>query len=347
MTTTMRGVRAAGPEAVAVEEMPRPTPGPGEVVVAIRSCGICGSDLHWWHGEMPAPGVCPGHEIAGVVADVGAGVTTLRAGDRVALEGISSCGVCRWCQAGTYNYCRRLGLVGITIPGGFADFVGLPARHCFPVPDGVDFATAALSEPLGVAVHGVRLGGLELGQRVLVLGAGTIGLAAVAAARAGGAGEILVTARRPQQRAAAKALGADVILDDADAGALQEAASASPVDLVIETVGGGADTLDTAVMACRPGGTVVVLGVFTRSVTFPALFCVAKEVRIQGSMVYNRVAARADFEIVEDMLARDGKRIGEALVTHRFPLDDIDRAFRTAADKTSGSIKVTITGAGA
>ncbi len=344
MTTTMRGVRASGPEAVALEEMPRPAPGPGEVVVAVRSCGICGSDLHWWHGDMPAPGVCPGHEIAGVVADVGAGVSSLRAGDRVALEGIASCGVCRWCLAGTYNYCRRLGIVGMTVPGGFADFVAVPARHCFAVPDGVDFATAALSEPLGVAVHGVRLGGLALGQRVLVLGAGTIGLAAVVAARAGGAGEILVTARRPQQRAAARALGADLILDDADPGAVQEAASASPVDLVVETVGGGADTLDTAVMACRPGGTVVVLGVFTRSVTFPALFTVAKEVRIQGSMVYNRVAARADFEIVEDLLGRDGRRIGDALITHRFPLADVDQAFRTAADKTSGSIKVTLLG---
>jgi L-iditol 2-dehydrogenase len=344
MTATMRGVRVAGPGTVAVEEMPRPEPAPGEVVVAIRSCGICGSDLHWWHGELPAPGVCPGHEIAGVVADVGTGVTTLRAGDRVALEGIASCGECRWCRAGTYNYCRRLGLVGITIPGGFADFVSLPERHCFPVPDGIDFATAALSEPLGVAVHGVRLGGLELGQRVLVLGAGTIGLAAVVAARAGGAGEILVTARRPQQRAAAEALGADVVLDEADAGALQEAASASPIDLVIETVGGAADTLDTAVMTCRPGGTVVVLGVFTRSVAFPALFCLTKEIRIQGSMVYNRAGSRADFEIVEDLLARAGERIGQTFVTHRFPLEQIDRAFRTAADKTSGSIKVTISG---
>lgn len=344
MTTTMRGVRAIGPGSVAVEEMPRPEPGPGEVVVAIRSCGICGSDLHWWHGELPAPHVCPGHEIAGVVADVGTGVTSLRAGDRVALEGIASCGVCRWCLAGTYNYCRQIGMLGITIPGGFADYVALPARHCFPVPDGVDFVTAALSEPLGVAVHGVRIGGLQLGQRVLVLGAGTIGLAAVAAARAGGAGEILVTARRPQQRTAARALGADVVLDDADAGALQEAASASPVDLVVETVGGGADTLDTAVMSCRPGGTVVVLGVFTKQVSFPALFCVAREIRIQGSMVYNRVSSRADFEIVQDMLARDGKRIGGAIVTHRVPLAEIDQAFHTAADKTSGSIKVTITG---
>ena len=141
----MRGALCRGLETVVVEEMPRPTPGLDDVVVAVRSCGICGSDLHWYHGEMMVPQGCPGHEIAGEVADVGTAVTTLRAGDRVALEGIASCGTCRWCQAGTYNYCRGIGIVGITIPGGFADFIRLPARHCFPVPAGVDFATAALS----------------------------------------------------------------------------------------------------------------------------------------------------------------------------------------------------------
>jgi 2-desacetyl-2-hydroxyethyl bacteriochlorophyllide A dehydrogenase len=339
----VRSARCRGPQTVEIDDVPRPVAGPDDVVVAVRSCGICGSDLHWWHGELMRPRDCPGHEIAGEVAEVGASVTTLREGDRVALEGIASCGTCRWCLAGTYNYCRGMGIVGMTIPGGFADFVRIPARHCFPVPAGLGFATAALSEPLGVAVHGVRLAGLTLGQRVLVLGAGTIGLAALLAARAGGAGEVLVTARRPQQRAAALALGAARVLDAADDAALREAAHESPLDVVIETVGGAADTLETAVAACRPGGVIVVLGVFTASVPFPALPVVAKELRVQGAMVYNRVGSRADFEIVQDLLARDGARIGETVITHRFALDDIAAGFRTAADKTSGSIKVTIT----
>jgi threonine dehydrogenase-like Zn-dependent dehydrogenase len=179
---------------------------------------------------------------------------------------------------------------------------------------------------------------------VLVLGAGTIGLAAVIAARAGGAGEVLVTARRPQQRAAALALGADRVLDDTDDAGLREAVQDDPIDVVIETVGGAADTLATAASTCRPGGIVVVLGVFTTAVAFPALAVVAKELRVQGAMVYNRVGSRADFELVQDVLARDGRRIGATLVTHRFLLDDVEAAFRTAADKTSGSIKVTITG---
>jgi threonine dehydrogenase-like Zn-dependent dehydrogenase len=324
-----------------VEDTPRPTPAPGEVVVRVRSCGICGSDLHWYHDQMMVPQVCPGHEIAGEVADVGAGVTSLRAGDAVALEGIVSCGACRYCAAGDYHYCRSVGIVGMTIPGGYAEYLTMPARHCFPTPAGVDFPIAALAEPLGVAVHGVRISGLAIGQRVLVLGAGTIGLASVIAARAGGAGEVIVTARRPQQKAAALALGADRVLDDASS-ELFEVASESPVDLVVETVGGAADTLDTAVAACRPGGTICVLGAFTKMPTFPALFVLAKELTVKGSFVYNRAGSRADFEIVQDLLARQGETIGRAMLTHRFPLGDIDEGFRTAADKTTGSIKVTI-----
>jgi threonine dehydrogenase-like Zn-dependent dehydrogenase len=323
-----------------LEETARPVPGPGEVVVRVRNCGICGSDLHWYHDEMMVPQVCPGHEVAGEVAEVGAGVTALRAGDPVAVEGIASCGACRYCIAGDYQRCPAVGVVGMTIPGGFAEYLRMPARHCFRVPAGVDFPTAALSEPLGVAVHGVRLAGLEIGQRVAVLGAGTIGLMAVVAARAGGAGEIVVTARRPQQKVAALALGADRVVDEAEG--VEADALENPIDLVVETVGGTAETLDQAAAICRPGGTICLLGVFTRSPRFPALFAVAKELRVIGSFVYSRAGARADFDIVLDLLRRQGRHIAGTLVTHHFPLARIADAFRTAADKTTGSIKVTI-----
>jgi 2-desacetyl-2-hydroxyethyl bacteriochlorophyllide A dehydrogenase len=338
----MRAAHVPGPGRIAVVEVPRPDPAPGEVLVRVRACGVCGSDLHWWHGQMPAPPACPGHEIAGEVAGVGAGVTSLREGDRVALEGIVACGACARCAGGDYHLCRRVRILGMQLAGGFADYLALPARHCFRVPDGIEAPTAALSEPLAVAVHAVRLARLEIGQRVLVLGAGTIGLAAVVAARAGGAGEILVTARRPQQRAAALALGADRVLDDHDAAALRTAARAAPVDVVIETVGGTADTLETGVAACAPGGTVVVLGVFTTPPPLPALALVGREIRLVGSFVYNRPGARADFEIVQDILARQGAALAGALCTHRVPLDRIADAFATAADKASGAIKVTV-----
>jgi len=338
----MRAAFCRAPGTLIVEDVPCPTPGAGEVVVRVRHCGICGSDLHWYHGQMVLPVGCPGHEISGEVADVGAGVTSLKAGDAVALEGIASCGSCRYCLAGDYQRCPAVGVVGMTIPGGFADYVKMPARHCFRVPAGVDFATAALAEPLGVAVHAVRLAGLGIGERVLVLGAGTIGLMAVVAARAGGAGEVIVVARRPQQRAAALALGADRVAGDREADGLLGDALEAPIDLVIETVGGEADTLDTAVAAARPGGTICLLGAFTRSPAFLALFVLAKELRVIGSFVYGRAGARADFDVVLDLLRRQGAELARRLVTHRFPLESIGEAFRTAGDKTTGSIKVTI-----
>src|SRR5438094_716636 len=224
----MRAAFCRGVGRLVVEDVPRPTPAPGEVVVRVRNCGICGSDLHWYHDQMMIPSVCPGHEIAGEVADVGDGVTALESGDPVALEGIASCGACRYCLAGDYQRCPAIGFVGLTIPGGFAEYVSAPARHCFRVP------------------------------------------------------------------------------------------------------------------ACRPGGTICVLGAFTSSPPFPALFVLAKELRIVGSLVYGRAGARADFDIVLDILRRQGRRIAETLITHRFPLADIGRAFATAADKTTGSIQVTI-----
>src|SRR5262245_5483806 len=338
---TMRATRVIGPGQVVVEEVTRPEPGPGEVVLAVGACGICGTDLHWYKGEMMLPRFCPGHEIAGTVAMVGAGVTALKEGDRATVEGLATCGQCRYCLAGDYHYCGSLRMQGLNMPGGFADYLAMPARHCFAV-GAMDLAIASLGEPLGVAVHAVRIANLRIGQRVLVLGAGTIGLMAVVAARAGGAGEILVTARRPQQKTAALALGADRVFDDSDEAALYAAAQESPVDVVFESVGGAATTLDVAARASRPGGTICLLGVYTKPIAFPALIAVARELTIKGSLVYNRAGSRADFDVVVDMLHGQGARLAQTMITHRFPLDRIGDAFETAADKKRGSIKVTV-----
>ena len=338
----MRSTRVLGPGKVAIEEVARPEPKHGEVVVAVGACGICGTDLHWYHGELMLPQACPGHEIAGTVAMAGPGVASLKEGDRVTVEGFASCGVCRYCLAGDYHYCTALRMLGINMAGGFADYLAMPARHCFAV-GAMDLTTASLGEPLGVAVHGARISGLRIGHRVLVLGAGTIGLMAVVAARAGGAGEVLVTARRPQQKAAAKALGADRVFDDSDEAGLYAAAAESPIDVVLETVGGAANTLDVAVRASRPGGTICLLGLYTKPVAFPSIIAIARELTIKGSLVYNRSGSRADFDVAVDLLQRHGAQLAETMITHRFPLDRLGEALETASDKQCGSIKVTIT----
>jgi (R,R)-butanediol dehydrogenase/meso-butanediol dehydrogenase/diacetyl reductase len=342
MSKSMRAAACTEPGKVFVKDVPVPEPGAGEVLLRVSRCGICGSDLHWYHGGIPIPHVCPGHEISAVVADVGAGVTGVKAGDRVAIEGIRVCGTCEYCRSSDYQRCRMVGMIGMTIPGGFADYLVTTPRHCFAIPAGVDDETAQLTEPLAVSVHALRLAGLEMGQRVLVIGAGTIGLTAIAAARAGGAGEIVATARRPQQKTAASALGAARVFDPSESSDLMSWCFDNPVDVVVETVGDAASSLGDAVACVRPGGTVAVLGVFMQQPQLNALFLMMKEVTIVGSLCYGAAGSRADFDIALDILARDGATIRGQMITHRFPLEQISDGFAAANDKTSGSIKVSI-----
>src|SRR5437867_2198059 len=263
------------PGRMELREAPRPTPGPGQVLVRIRSCGICGSDLHYYHGGLPVPPVCPGHEISGEVAEVAAGVDAVRPGDRVTVEPLITCHRCPACRVGDYQLCRNLQLLGIHADGGFAEYRCVPAYAVFKLPDAMDLTVAALTEPTAVCVHAVRLAGVRLGDRVVVLGAGTIGLLAALAARAAGAAEVLVTARHPHQHEAATRLGARPF-SDADDGMLTDYTSGHPVDVVIETVGGSADTLNQALFHVRPAGTVSVLGVFTAPVSMNGLILVVK-----------------------------------------------------------------------
>jgi L-iditol 2-dehydrogenase len=325
-----------------IKEVPTPEPGPGETVIRVRRCGICGSDLHFYHGVLPPPPVCPGHEISGDIAAVGAGVSRLRAGDRVAVEPLIVCGKCFYCRTGDYQLCPQFQVAGNSVDGGFAEYLRMPAYALFPLPDRLDYEIGALTEPLAVTVHAARLAPVRMDDRVLVLGAGTIGLLAVAAAKAAGAGEVWITARHAQQIKAATAMGATRVFAGPSAeGELSAAAHEQPIDVVIETVGGTADTLNDAIHSARRGGTVVVLGIFGSSPALSALVLVVKEIRLIGSMTYGRSGTRADFDIAIDMLSRAPEQYRQ-LVTHCYGLNDIARGFEVASDKATGSIKVAI-----
>ncbi len=338
----MRCGYCEAPHQIVLREQPKPEPGPGEVVLRVRNCGVCGSDLHFYTGHFPPPPVCPGHEISGEVAAVGKGVAAWKEGDAVVVEPLLVCRECGFCRTGNYQLCPQLRLLGTMADGGFADFLCVPAYTLYAVPRGLDFAVAALAEPLAVTIHGLRLARLRAGDRVLVLGAGTIGLLSVAAAAAGGAGEVWVTARYPHQAEMAKRLGASRVFLGRDGELeLDAAAQELPPDIVVETVGGTADTLSLAVQSVRRGGVVVVLGVFSQQPALNPILLIVKEVRIIGSMTYGRTMARADFEIALGLLARQPEQF-RSLITHRFELAELARAFATAADKRSGAIKVSV-----
>jgi len=327
--------RYEGVGRIQVREIATQAPGVGQVRVRVERCGICGSDLHVFRGHSALPTDCPGHEMSGIVEAVGPDATGVREGDRVAVEPLRRCGACRFCLAGSYHLCGRLALCGVQAPGGMASHIVVPDYTLFQLPPSIDFALGALAEPTAVAVHAARLGGVGKDSRVLVLGAGTIGLVAVAAARQLGAGHIAISARHPQQKKLAEALGADEVLDPENL-----AASRAKPDVVLETVGGEATTVADGMFAVARGGTIVVIGLFEKSPVFDPLVMIMKEVRLVGSMVYNRpLMGVADFDVALECIAAHADAM-RGLVTHTFPLGDVQKAFETAADKKSGAVKV-------
>ena len=229
--------------------------------------------------------------------------------------------------------------------GGFAEYVTRKIEGCYPLPDRMTWEEGALVEPLAVSVHGVRIGNMVGGDTVAVLGSGTIGLTAIAAAKALGAGKILATARHPQQANAALSLGADAVgtQDGSEfAQMVLDATDGRGADFTIETVGGSkGDTLKQAIEVTRRQGRIVILGVFYGEHSIDWTGPVLKEQTIQGSICYGIINGQHDFETAVEILSRPDCNLNQ-IVTHKYSLEDIDTGFKTAYDKSSGSIKVQI-----
>jgi threonine dehydrogenase-like Zn-dependent dehydrogenase len=300
-----------------VELVELPAPQGDGVRVRIRSAGICGSDLHLL-GSGFALRHTLGHEMAGVTDD----------GRPVAIEPLLPCGGCAACRAGDYNLCERGpgSVIGVAHDGGMADEIRVPERCLVPLPAHVPTADACLVEPLAVAIHGLRLAGLRGGDRVAVVGGGSIGLCALVAATAAGA-EVALLARHDAQRAAGERLGAR-----ADSGSY---------DLAIDAAG-TKSALESAVERCRPGGTLLLLASYWGgSLELPGFALCMKEVRVQPASMYGRAGAARDVDVAAATLAARPE-IARALITHRFPLDAAAEAFRVAADRGAGAIKVVL-----
>lgn len=344
----MRRAVTAANATFELEDRTPATPGAGEVQVRVGAAGVCGSDLHGYRRADGWPvGLVRGHEIAGEIAETGPGVEGLRPGDRVAVEPLIYCERCEYCLAGDYDLCVTRSLIGVGPPGGFAEYVTVPAHAAFAVPHDLDLAVAALAEPLAVAIHGMRVAASMVSatapgrDRVVVLGSGVIGLMAAFYAHQSGAAEVAVTARYPQQAAMALRLGATHAFDSADPASIRAWAEEHAVDCVVEAVGGEADTVNQSLELVRPGGRVLILGVFLQPVLLRTGLMLRKQPRMVSTLTYSRTGAHADYEVAIDLLDRH-RELMATLITHRFPLAEIDRAFAVAADKSSGAIKVTI-----
>jgi threonine dehydrogenase-like Zn-dependent dehydrogenase len=308
----MRAVRHSD-RGIEVRQVPPPT-GPG-VRVRVRSSSICGTDLVMTRGG-PLPFTL-GHEFAGLVDD----------GSAVAVEPIDPCGTCDQCATGNHQRCR-LGMeafYGMGADGGLCDEVLVPSRCLHPLPPELPVANGCLVEPTAVALHGLRVAGLVAGQRVAVIGGGSIGLLAAAGALRAGA-HVDLLARHPVQIEAGHRLGA---------GSPQ-----GEYDLVVDAAGSGS-ALASAVELARPGGALLLLAVYFGEVPLLGVPLLSKELTVRNAMAYAHHDGGSDFGTAIALLAAHPE-IADTLITKRFPLDDAAEAFRAAADRASGSIKVVL-----
>ena len=300
---------------LAIEQRPDPTPGEGEVVLKVCRCGICGTDMAMsdGSGQTFELNSIIGHEFAGEVVAVGKGVETLKVGDPVAAMPFVGCGKCATCLAGRPNFCAQFR----GMPGAFAEYTTTAERVAVKLPKTLSLADGALVEPLAVSLHGVALTGIKPGDKVLVIGAGPIGLGAVFWAKELGAGTIAVTASSRQREALAMQMGADAFVLPDNPDELPQAAIAAlggMPDIVIEAVG-KPDLIARAVNCVRPAGTVMVLGFCSRPDSFIPAIAVWKEVKLLFGMTYSL----GEFEHVARVLDR-GAVEARAMVTDQIGL---------------------------
>ncbi|MGH6925759.1 MAG: alcohol dehydrogenase catalytic domain-containing protein [Propylenella sp.] len=306
-------------EPLTLEAVADPSPAAGEVVVRVERCGICGSDLHMSQDAayQRESGFVFGHEYAGKIVALGRGVDGFRIGDRIAVMPITGCGACARCLAGEPAYCDRRELKH----GGYAEYALGRAREALALPESLTAADGALLEPLADALHGVRLAGMRAGARVLVIGAGPIGLAAAFWAKRLGAGAVAVTARSTRNAARAEAMGASFVqVSERLQAEVSESLCGAP-DIVLECAG-QPGTIDLAMQQLAGGGTVVILGICWEPDRIAPRLGIRKECRLQFSAFFTL----REFEQARDAMAA-GHLQPRAMVTHTVTLDELPAAF--------------------
>ena len=340
----MKAVRLhEGPE-VRIEDVPEPQVGPGQIRVTIEAAGVCGTDLHAARGRLPVPvlPVIMGHEGAGIIESLGAGVSDFSVGDRVLLLPSETCGSCSACQRGHLGLCPRAQIFGMARDGTFAQMIVAPATCVMPLPDAVSFEHGAiLADAVATAYHAVSArAGIEGGERVAVIGCGGVGYHAILLARMLGAKQIVAVDASEGALRRAKAAGADVTIDaraDDARRAIRRAAGGDGPDVVIEYAGKKV-TVELAMASVARGGRVIVGGVGMESPELgPLVSFVGKEIGVMGSMGYTR----DELERVVG-LAETGRLDLSGSITARYPLERAVEALDDLANHRNDPVRLAL-----
>ncbi len=322
-----------------------PAAGAGEVLIRVGACGICGSDVHGYDGSSGRriPPIVMGHEAAGRIAAVGAGVTGLVEGDRVTFDSTIYCGACGFCKRGEVNLCDHRQVLGVSCgdysrAGAFAEFVAVPARVVYKLPESISFAEAAMLEAVAVAIHAVSLAKISTESTLLVVGAGTIGVLILQALRAAGGRRVFVSDVDATRLKLARELGAaDVLLADKDVVAqILQRTGGVGVDVAMEAVGRN-ETVNAAIASARKGGTVVLVGNILPEVTLPLQKVVTRQIRLQGSC-----ASAGEYPQAIALMASGAIRV-KPLITAIAPLSEGPQWFERLYAREPNLLKVVLT----
>jgi L-iditol 2-dehydrogenase len=328
-----------------VTDLPEPEPGPDEVLVRVKACGICGSDVHGYDGSSGRriPPIIMGHEAAGVVAAAGAGVTAFSEGDRVTFDSTVSCGDCFYCRRGHVNLCDRRQVLGVSCGdyrrhGAFAEYVAVPSRIVYKLPDSLSFEKAAIVEAVSVAVHAIGRTPVKIGDAAVVVGTGMVGLLVVQALRLAGCSRVIAVDVDDGKLAIARQLGADECVNPVRADVpsfVREVTDGRGADIAVEVVGATAP-IQTALASVRKGGVLTMVGNITPKIELPLQSVVTREVSLIGCCI-----SAGEYPVCIDLLARCVMRV-DPLVSAVAPLEEGPAWFQRLYAKEPNLMKVVL-----
>ncbi|RGY97841.1 galactitol-1-phosphate 5-dehydrogenase [Clostridium sp. AM58-1XD] len=327
-------------------DVPTPVPGPDEVLIRLKACSICGSDIHGCQGRggRRLPPIIMGHEASGIVARIGINVKNFHEGDRVTFDSTEYCGCCDNCRNGMTNLCNRRKIVGVSCTdykkdGAMAEYIAVKAHTLYRIPDSVTFEEACLIEPLAVGLHAVKLSGMTKGRSAVIIGDGTIGLMTLQAARAAGAEHIILVGMQDGRLAAASGLSRVTVINNSDGTALEQVmrlTNHKGADIIYDAAG-LTKTMEDAFSFVKTGGTIVCIGNTSAVVNFPLQDCIVRQIRVLGS--YSSAGEYSPgLELIQKGLVDLSP-----FTRQTYPLSQGEEAFRLLMDGKSGVLKVVLT----